>query len=81
MSQFRPLGRTVHIQPDNPEAITRGGIHVATQKKPTTGTVIAISPDYCFSIAVGDKVTYSNNHAEYLEDGTLFLSEDSIELY
>ncbi len=78
MSQFRPLGSNVLIQPDSPDEATPGGIFIASKKTPNTGVVLAVSDDYSFDVCVGDRVRYLPNTRLENDDGTIFLKEDAI---
>lgn len=76
MSNYRPVGDKVLIQPDQPEET--GLIKSVSKKIPNTGVILAVSPDHPIDVAVGDRVQYSPNHREELEDGTILLSEQNI---
>jgi chaperonin GroES len=79
-TQFRPLGDKVLIQPEPAEEKSEGGIINPRPKVPNTGKILAVSPDYQFDVAVGDRILYNPTHRKELEDGTILLSEQHIEL-
>jgi co-chaperonin GroES (HSP10) len=74
-----PVGNKVLIQPDTPEKKTEAGLIIPSKQKPSTGVVLALSEDYEFAVAVGDRVQYNNRKVEELEDGKVLVPEDFIE--
>ena len=57
--KIRPLGTRVKIKPDEPETVTKGGIHIPAQaqEKLMRGTVISVGEDVT-DVESGERVMY-----------------------
>jgi chaperonin GroES len=80
---FRPLGDRVVIRPDEPEAVSRGGVVIpdGAKEQPTRGVVVATGPGRLLDsgerrplqVAPGDAVLYGRYSGTDVEqDGVTY---------
>lgn len=86
---LRLLADRIAVRPDEAETVSEGGIHLVTEEKVFTGTVVAVGPGSYdkegnitpVAVNVGDRITYLTSNEQEVEiDGEklLILVEDAI---
>ena len=66
---LKAIGNRVVVQPDAPETISKGGIHlVDTSSNMITGVVLDVGSE-CYDVSVGDKVLYNGYATKITVDG------------
>ena len=92
MTEFKPLGNRVVIEPmDSEEQMSAGGIYIpdTAKEKPQEGKIVAVGPGKLnddgsrtpLEVAVGDVVVYSKYAGTEYKDGDteyLIVREDDI---